>query len=77
MGSCLVMEAQGRTQEARVSLKGIVRDFPGDAMSRFVLANLLLRTGRREEALEQYRAALNLDPADEAFARGLAAASSH
>jgi hypothetical protein len=76
MGSCLVLEAEGRTQEARASLEGIVRDFPDDALSHFTLANLLMRTGRRQEALEHYRAALRLDPGDDAFATALAAASS-
>ena len=75
LGSCLVLEAAGRTGEARASLESLVRDFPGDALARFTLANLLARSGRRDEALEQYRAAQRLDPGNDAIARALAAAS--
>jgi hypothetical protein len=75
LGSCMVLEATGRAEEARRSLESLVRDFPGDATARFTLANLLVRSGRRQEALEQYQAALRLDPGNDAIARALAAAS--
>lgn len=75
LGSCMVLEAAGRADEARVSLESLVSDFPDDATARFTLANLLVRSGRRQEALAQYQAALRLDPGNDAIARALAAAT--
>jgi thioredoxin-like negative regulator of GroEL len=51
-----------------------VRQAPGDVAARYELGRALLAAGAREEAIQQFRAILRLDPRHEAAARQLNAA---
>jgi len=77
LGTSMILEAEGRGEDARRDLEALARDYPDDALAHFTLANLLMRAGRAQEALGHYRAAHRLDPENEAIGRALAAAERH
>lgn len=52
----------GRTLAAEVAYRRAVVADPSDAMPRYMMADLMARSGRHYEAMEQYRFALQLDP---------------
>ncbi|HMD61054.1 MAG TPA: tetratricopeptide repeat protein, partial [Opitutaceae bacterium] len=74
LGSGLMLATQERYPEAQSVLEALVRDFPDYALGRFALGNVLAKEGRREEALDQFRAAYQLDPDDATIRAGLESA---
>ena len=58
----MVLEREGRTEEAHQHFEAAVRLSPGFAEARTNLANALAADGRFEEALVHYRAAIDLKP---------------
>ena len=68
----IALAKAGRVDDAVENLRRVVADYPADAMARRHLADaltlrgrLLLRDGKRGEAVAQFDAALELDPSNE------------
>lgn len=58
------LAAAGRYEEARILFEGLVEGNPKDSASRAALGTVYQKLGRLEEAIAEYSAALERDPAN-------------
>ena len=63
LGEALALEKQGNYDAALTSYRLAMRDFPNDPKIATNLAIACTKTGRVDEALRNYKRALELDPA--------------
>ncbi|MDP7639686.1 MAG: tetratricopeptide repeat protein, partial [Candidatus Hydrogenedentes bacterium] len=72
-----IYQGQNRREEATRSAEQVVALSPASAEARVTLAEIYLMYGRSEEALQQHRSALRLEPEDPSYLRkyGVALAS--
>jgi predicted O-linked N-acetylglucosamine transferase (SPINDLY family) len=64
LGTCLCEATAGNVQEGASHLRRAIALAPGNVQAHIRLCSILAETGRREDALAAYRAALTLHPDD-------------
>jgi tetratricopeptide (TPR) repeat protein len=65
LGAGFTLVIERRLPQAEASFETLIRDTPDYAMAHFFLGNVLAEEGRKDQAIEQYRIASQLDPGNE------------
>lgn len=63
-GMCRILRAQGKTEQAELSLVGLVREFPEFSPAYNDLAEIRLERGRLDEAVKYLEDGMKVAPAD-------------